>query len=195
MKNKFLYDWYVKVSQLLGIPTKLPDSHTELKGKMNDKVEIFNSLIVIIEDQIECKRQQMHHLSKYMREHEKTKHQFWELKDAFLKLKREKIELEIERYSKADFVTNYQNRIKFYEEYSREVTEECRANLQLIVNKLSAMPIPDDSKDAALLTGMLQRHKKGFKTQQEANTLYLQMKDYLLRYAAVSKDTAKDIAV
>lgn len=180
MKNKFLFDFFVKTAKLFN-PSFVKYDDGELKVlNAKDKVDVFQAYSEIINDKIDCCEKIMNILKdKNMKEHDE--YSFQVRRNNYLDMKRLKLDLQVEYYAKQDFVGHYRNRIKFYQEYTKELTEKAQQEMPAIAKDFERMIqfIPDGTKEKALTIGYLNRLTNQKHTVQTRNTLYREMSDWL----------------
>lgn len=179
IQNKFLLDLYKKLCQLF--EGDRPDNSTESNlKKLEDKTVILKKYSDVVAEQIginrkliECLEDQISLISK------SDTFSRLQIQSKILILKREIIDLEIEYYSKMDFIGQYENRIKFYEEYHKEYTKQVNSDIESTAKKLEAciQHIPETSKQKTLALGMLHQYHANTKTQEERITMYRKMID------------------
>lgn len=179
IQNKFILDAYKRMRQLFGDEKEAETTESALR-KSEDKVTVLRRYSEIVADQIDTNIKLIECFNQFL---ETTKEKdpivLLKLRREYLQLKRETIDLEIEYYSKMDFIGHYEGRIKFSEEYNKEYSKQVNANLEKEVKKLeAALPhIPETTKQKTLALGILHAYYTNTKTQEERITIYKKIID------------------
>lgn len=178
MKNRFFIDCYIKLLKLFNVPTvRLRDGSVSV-AQIGDKVDVFEAYSQIIREQIYVVDKKLgYYDSKMKEEKDFSEVSYIYTRGEYLKLKREKLDLQIEQYNKDEFVGQYKQRIKFYEEYTKELTEKANTEIQSLAQKLISLHSSLDTKYAALVVGQVNRYYNTKLSIPQRNQLFQEMQD------------------
>lgn len=178
MKNKFLYNIWTQINSLMGHELKSQDTPQQSANKVQDKIDVFETYGIILDDQIKCLNNIIEIEDAQNEKNKVETSGYWRVRFEVLSLKKQRLDLEVEKYAKKDFIHNYENRKKFYEEYNKELTERAGLIITEAATELERLlPFVPNSKDKILAYGKLHRLVAQELTVPQRNQLFLEIED------------------
>lgn len=167
MKNKFLLDIAKKLSNLTN------------KEKVSDKVDVFTVEEQLLDEEIDCYNHLIALNEKYIQKGDTLID--WSNRLSLVRLKKQKLQAQVERLAKQEFIGQYQNRIKFYEEYFKEHTRQVNSDMLNVMAQLEELipSLPEGSKKKAIAEAKYNIYLSQSSSQRQLNQLYDEVVDFL----------------